>query len=300
MVDLCCSTLGAIGDWNIYVKVPVLVPARIKFNWNDGTGWQETEGDSYQITNENEFIDGVCVPATAPTYWRDSNPNRTIKSVGIGTGTSFCVWDSVSAEGLCPLTNYGNNNPSHPQTSNYNWSKLFNRGPIVLHSDAKGFSHNWDNPYSDNSGQVCYKITFNEINYTLKIYKGSTLTYSQTKKTNPTVSQVPKSCPYPTDWSFVNTYQNFNQSDYCLTYIERNKAWLNLMNRTPNGLYAPKVLAFAQSPDDCPDPPQFKVECKPYRRCPNGSCEIICGDTICCTDTESGEIVDSFPANQLY
>lgn len=46
-------------------------------------------------------------------------------------------------------------------------------------------------------------------------------------------------------------------------------------------------------------PPQFEVICDcDCRGCPEGSCGVPCGDTVCCNDTSTGKLIETIPVEE--
>jgi hypothetical protein len=70
------------------------------------------------------------------------------------------------------------------------------------------------------------------------------------------------------------------------------------MSELPNHTFIPTVLAYFSSPEQCSLAPIFEIECQPCRKCPENTCEVICGDRVCCFSSE-GIPVDSFPVEEL-
>jgi hypothetical protein len=76
----CCISPPSIGTWQIYVKIPIYYPSRIKWNWNDGTGENIIEGDSYTVTeNTADIPENIQVDVTITFTWR-ATPTSPINS----------------------------------------------------------------------------------------------------------------------------------------------------------------------------------------------------------------------------
>ncbi|WP_013320974.1 hypothetical protein [Gloeothece verrucosa] len=275
--DLCCQALGIIGDWDIYVKVPVLVPSKIKFNWNDGTGWQEINGTDYLIQQSGGIGYGDLVLVAYTYTIKNRSRTTTINRSGyFYYPVSMIIRDEDGWINLY-IVDY------------------FEEAFIIGADPSQGGSilnYSILNVTPTGSGG-------GTTQYNLKIYDSSILVYNQTRTTSPTANKESKYCIYPDNWLFLSTYQNYDRGAYCQEFPNRNKNELKLISPLFIGLVGYPNLASAQSPDDCSDPPLFKVECKPYKRCPEGSCEVICGDMVCCY-SEEGNLVESFPLSQLY
>ena len=64
----------------------------------------------------------------------------------------------------------------------------------------------------------------------------------------------------------------------------------------PENLY--NQIAQICSADGCP-PPEYQVICDcDCKECPTGTCPVLCGDCVCCYDTETGLSVESIAKNE--
>lgn len=274
----CCESPPSIGKWKIYVKTPIYFPPRVKYNWNDNTGIQTTEGDSYVITET--VPDNTACNVTVRTYQIDS-----WNGVPYQFNTQTAVYLS-----RCPAYLYR-------QTVNNN---------IYLYLVGGTINPYWQQLGSFNAGYGLGAEILSQVPtdpntpkiYRLQIYRNGQMVYDETRLTQPTAQQLPEGCLQNEQRTFVRDYQNWKSQDYCYQQIQGNQTNLFVMSEQLNGGFVSLLLAYQSSDERCSLAPIFEVECEYCKKCPENTCEVICGDHICCYNLE-GISVDSFPIGEL-
>lgn len=296
-MSLCCGSAPSLGLWNIYVKVPVYVAPKVRWKWSANSEWNEiSPADFYTVSEEDsQLIENVRYRITVEGQCR----SRSIQIYTITITAPIYQFKVINA-GTIPSPNFNlvvSHKGSTTRCRNVisstqsewieNCSTVFSCGILGVQS--------WRliNIVRLDNGQPPPKI------YRLKIFNGSQLVKEETGSNPPIVEVIPERCETPTEPTFVRQYQNLKQGDYCGTEtgfeVGKNQAFFFLFSN--KGGNPPQfrlvLLAFAESDSRCPRP-EFIVECIPCKRCPESSCAMICGDSVCCYDQVTGELVDSF------
>lgn len=297
----CCSSPPSLGLWKIYVKTPIYYPARVIFNWNDGSGQQQIKGDDYIISSEQKTYPNVYYNVTIKQTWYRRDLIDGYNNGPWTTNGIIEIFTRYNILGNIGGLKYFNNDPNNSFGLYYNnnlefWGIVSGYQTIHWPVRPSYVTTAADHQVVDISrvdGQPPDK------DWTLKIFNKQDKIYEQTKPTQPTAELKPEQCLQNEQKTFVRDYQNWKSQDYCSQIIQGNQNSLLLYSEQRNGLFLPLSLAYASSPEQCSLAPIFEVDCIPCRQCPEGSCQVICGDRVCCYDPETGESINSFSIEEL-
>lgn len=305
----CCISPPSIGIWKIYVRTPIYFPPRIKYNWNDGTGNYTIEGDNYLISEQlildpNSYYrftfrnlqrQGVCGHPDLLDYNYKEEVMR-------GSNWSFMIESPQPAYQDGQIKGYYSQiRIKRPDGSIFHPTGYY--GDLLITSgcypDYGNFSYY---SISRSLPQLINVVLIDGVpsqkQYNLKIFLNNQKVYDQTKNSQPTAEQLPEGCLQTEQKTYVRDYQNYKSEDYCQQVIQGNQTTLFVFSKQLNQGFAPLVLAYSSSPEQCSLAPIFDIECKPCKSCPEGSCQVVCGDQVCCFNVD-GIAVDSFPLEEL-
>lgn len=267
---LCSGT----GIWKVSADIPVHQPPVIKFNWNDGTGWQQIEGDQFEITEEKVTFSNVFYDVTVSQEGYNYDESReplgdsiftiaNLKGMIVGLGTL----NPTNSDG-----HYGIIFDSGQQIRrlglNYQYKIAWPAGFSTFYYRAKILSI----VRSDN-GQVdrVYKLT---------IFRQNNLIYSETKSQNPLVQLFPESCEFTGNYISVYSEINLDKDSFLTSDIlEKNIILKRCVGLINNNQILSTCSQVATVSGTC-DVPRLKASVEPL--CPPETCEIECGGNLCC------------------
>ncbi|WP_013324519.1 hypothetical protein [Gloeothece verrucosa] len=284
MTQTLCS--GA-GIWEVKADVPI--PPKIRFNWNDGTGWQEkAPATDYTIFlrpkdqgKDGEYYDvylsyapnGADCPNLVYFAFVDKYMGRLRAPFGIGFGPEY-----YSNHRCCDDSRFS----AFPNYQNYSVRILY-----FHHKDGSNslIYAATDIPLSALAAfkiiDLNGKVFPPQIEYNLKIYNSKTLIYDQTNTTNPLVEKISESCQFTGEYTSVYSEVNLNPSAFLTSEIVDGKTVIlkKCVGAVQNNQISSSCSQVAAVSGSCAAP---KIKASQEPLCPPGTCELLCGGCLCC------------------
>jgi len=304
----------------------------------EGEDWNEIEADDYTIIEGNPKFEGGQCPGVRYKlqYWNlkavgnnSYNPLYRNPSNTIYTDSYIFKYPIVDIEltykgNVISYEEYKRNGKKYTQAYNLRVYVYLNENNPRFFLKAYGFLNSWGiepkgfiplDPEPDN----CTDCIFTIINNGQKIHE-------ETRSSCPEVEQIP--CRLSDIYQEIKIEKSaylerveVRNQDINLTYVSPLEAPLinvsslpeNCLNIYNTYTLAPPLLSnFVPLPGainpyqyvtqicsapDCP-PPEYEVICDCGKECPDGTCPIVCGETVCCADLNTGHTVESIPLSE--
>lgn len=272
---------------NFGVQYPIYTPPKIRWNWNDNTGWNEIVGDEYQMTE---------VPQKISVSW----------SVDL-VDSRGQIYDSLSGT-ITVDAPVGSIYYTQTASNVYVLYLSYGDGKVaeldrIINLSGSGQPRPFTVPPYANP-RITDISPVGDKSYNLKIYYQGDLVYDETRATNPTVEKIPEKCEYEETIIPIGTregtvtgltsVQILQGEDSNGKYAYIKIVALNPIDNNPDALIWYRSLSIDKK---CDLPVLICYECVACENCPSGTVTRIfdtSSNTILCVDSDAC-VISSIP-----